>query len=325
MTIAWYWYCTSPVIALWDTIICMDPRDLRSSWVPRVYWAVRLHPLVGRLDSSTHDPVNPGGASGSLLLTRVNSPGQAAPSGSQASCMLGEGRTAGSSSRGPDFCSGDEALSVGMEGVTGSFSTLSNSEMSNDCPSGAKGLGIFGAPEMLCTASLGAFWIVWHMIEEPGPAPPFHPTASLGWPGSPGAVEGGNLISAHPDRMEWSNSHTFLLGPWASWRLQPACWLGIGLECNWGVRQPSGKYPRIPTTSWVSFHSSWCRTGSSHWWCLGWGVGRLSGSVPHWDFFVFWEGAWQGFEGTGVLRASICSVEGAKVLGASIHSVGSFG
>ena len=48
-----------------------------------------------------------------------------------------------------------------------------------------------------------------------------------------------------------------------------------------------------------------------------------SASIPHQDFFVFWEGWWQGFgvgnERAWVLRALICLV-GSMGLGVSMHS-----
>ena len=69
-------------------------------------WAGLIHPWTGESRGCWwRSPPD--------LQTRANSPGSAAPSGSKASCMFGAGRAVESSSRGPDFCSSDEALSVG--------------------------------------------------------------------------------------------------------------------------------------------------------------------------------------------------------------------
>ena len=52
--------------------------------------------------------------------------------------MLGAGRAV-VSYKGPDFSSSDEALSVGMEGVMGYFSTTSNIEISSRLPFSSRG------------------------------------------------------------------------------------------------------------------------------------------------------------------------------------------
>ena len=124
-----------PIMGSWETVTCMNPKELRPNCIPRgILTGKSASSNGGGPDLSAHEPVNPGDASGSLLCMRANSPGWAVPSASEASCMLGAGRVVGSSSWGSSFCSSEEALSVGTEGVTGSFLTTYNMVISNGSP-----------------------------------------------------------------------------------------------------------------------------------------------------------------------------------------------
>ena len=142
MTIDWYWYCTSPSWGYGRLLPAGTPKSSGPTGPPGVYWSVRLHPQGGRLDSSAHEPVNPGGAGSCLLCARTSSPEQAASSGSEVGSLLGVGRPIGSSSLG----SGDEALSAGNGGITGSFSTMSSIVRSNRLPLSSRGVRHLQSP-----------------------------------------------------------------------------------------------------------------------------------------------------------------------------------
>ena len=133
MTLDWYWYHTSHIMGLWEITTCMYPMELRSSQAPRVILIGKSASSRG-CHSSAHAPVNPCGAGGNLLHTVTNSAKQAAPLGSEASCLLGAGRVVGSSSQLSGFFSSDEALSVRTGGVKGSFSATFNMVISNRLP-----------------------------------------------------------------------------------------------------------------------------------------------------------------------------------------------
>ena len=91
-------------------------RELRSNHAPRCILTSKATSSKGDgPDWSTCELVNAGGAGGSLLCMRANSPEWAASTGSEAGCSLGAGRLSGSSSLGSAFFSGDEALSVAFE------------------------------------------------------------------------------------------------------------------------------------------------------------------------------------------------------------------
>ena len=66
-------------MGLWETITCMNPKELRSSQAPRGMLTGKYASSRGcGSDSPAHDPVNPGGAGGNHLHTMANSPKQAA-------------------------------------------------------------------------------------------------------------------------------------------------------------------------------------------------------------------------------------------------------
>ena len=114
MTSDWYWYCSSPIIGLWETVICRDPKELRSSHASRgILTGKSTSSKWGGPDSFAHELAKHGHASGPVLHMRNSFPEWAASSGSKVGCLLGAFRLIGSSSLG----SGEEALSVGTGGV----------------------------------------------------------------------------------------------------------------------------------------------------------------------------------------------------------------
>ena len=238
MTLDWYWYCTSPIMGLWETITWRDPKELRSNHVPRGILTGKSASSKGDgLESSANGLVNPGGAGGSLLSMRANSPGWAVFTGSEAGWSSGASMSVGSSSLGSDFSSGDKALSIGTEGGMGSFCATSSMVRSNRLPFlSRRARHLWSSPTAL-HGTLGVFLIRWHTFEEPGLVPLFLLIPPFRHPRCPGIQSKGGspCILMHPGRVEWSTSHSFLVGWMVAWRLQLASRLVLWLGCHWGT------------------------------------------------------------------------------------------
>ena len=193
-TIDWYWYCTYPIMVLWETITCRVSEELRSNWASRGILTGKAASSRGDgSDSSVQERVNLGDTSGPLLCTRANSYGWGASLGSKAGGSLGVGTPIVSSTLGLS----DKALSA-VAGVTGSFLAMSNISRSSRSPlsrGGARHL------QSSCTApqsNPGAFQTRWHTSEGPWPVPPFLHVTALNNPGLLGSTLGGRE-SFHPN------------------------------------------------------------------------------------------------------------------------------
>ena len=113
------------------------PLEVRSNWASSSMLTGQTTSCKGsRLDSSTHEQVNPGGAGGHLLHTRTNSSEWAASSGSEVGNLSGAGRLIGSFI----LDSGDKAPSVVTGGATGSLFAMSSISSSNRFPFSTRGM-----------------------------------------------------------------------------------------------------------------------------------------------------------------------------------------
>ena len=109
MTLDWYWYCTSPVMGLWEITTCMDPKEL---WYlgPQGILTGESMSSRGESDPFAHDPVNPGGAGSNCLHMMANPPELSVPSGSEASGLSGVCAADDSSSQDSDLSGGPSLL-----------------------------------------------------------------------------------------------------------------------------------------------------------------------------------------------------------------------
>ena len=117
-------------------VSCMDPKEVRSNWIPR--GMLTDQPASSRgdgTDSSTYKKVNPGGSSSCFLSTRANSCEWAAPLGSKVGSLSWVGMLSGASF----LVSGEEVFSAGS-GVMGSFLAMSNIWALTDYPSQVEGM-----------------------------------------------------------------------------------------------------------------------------------------------------------------------------------------
>ena len=178
MTLASEWYSSSPAMLFLMMTICMEPREVKSSWATlAIPIGVSASSRGGGPDLTASSLSNPSGGGGICLHafrgTATIMPGSVASSGSEAtSSHSGICRAVAHSSCSSRSFPSNMASSIGVGEATGSFPQPPAWRHPTGQPSPSGFQGICRGPGLHCRVCQGNPPTVQHIIAGPSPVPP---------------------------------------------------------------------------------------------------------------------------------------------------------